>query len=214
MDCCSRHVTAAGRCFGWMSKLSERRYRRKGLDENQQQIVGALESLGIDGVSILEIGCGVGELHQTLLGKGAATAIGVDLAPRMLEIAESRARERHLDQRTEYELGDFVELSDTLETVDITVMDKVVCCYPAPRELVEAAAACTRGTIALTYPRNHFFSRLTNHLWNFGFWLFRSDFRGFVHDPGLVQESIEKRGFRRVFDHDSPMWHTQVYTSN
>ena len=214
MDCCSRHVTAAGRCFSWMSKLSDRRYRSKGLDDNQLQIVDALASLGIDGVSILEVGCGVGELHQTLLEKGAATAIGVDLAPRMLEFAENRARERQLEQRTKYELGDFVELSDTFETVDITVMDKVVCCYPAPGELVEAAASRTRSAIALTYGRSHFFSKLSNHLWNFGFWLFRSDFRGFVHDPKFVQQSIEARGFHRVFNHDSPMWHTQVYAAN
>jgi SAM-dependent methyltransferase len=214
MDCCSRHVAAAQRCFGWMSKLSERRYRRKGLDENQRHIVNTLQSLGLDGVSLLEVGCGVGVLHQTLLEKGAATALGIDLAPRMLEFAESRAKERQLDLRTEYKLGDFVEMSDTLETADITVMDKVVCCYPAPRELIEAAIECTRRAIALTYPRKHFIGKLTNHLWNFGFWLFGSDFRAFVHDPQLVQQSIEALGFHRVFNRDSRMWHTQVYVAD
>jgi magnesium-protoporphyrin O-methyltransferase len=197
-----------------MSKLSERRYRRKGLDENQRQIVNTLESLGLDGVSLLEVGCGVGVLHQTLLEKGAATALGIDLAPRMLEFAESRARKRHLDLRTEYKLGDFVEMSDTLDTADITVMDKVVCCYPAPKELIGAAIERTRGAIALTYPRKHFISEITNHLWNFGFWLFGSDFRSFVHDPQLVQQSIEALGFHRVFNRDSRMWHTQVYVAD
>lgn len=214
MDCCSRHVASAQRCFGWMSKLSERRYRRKGLDENQRQIVETLESIGLDGVSLLEVGCGVGILHQTLLEKGAATALGVDLAPRMLEFAEKRADERQLGLRTEYRAGDFVELSDSVETADITVMDKVVCCYPAPKELIGAAIACTRGVIALTYPRKHFISELSNHLWNFGFWLFGSDFRGFVHDPQFVQQSIEALGFHRVFNRDSRMWHTQVYVAD
>ena len=214
MDCCSRHVAGAQRCFGWMSSLSERRYRRKGLDENQTQIVDKLDSLGLEGVSLLEVGCGVGVLHQTLLEKGAATAIGIDLAPRMLEFAESRARARQLDMRTKYKQGDFVDMSDTLETVDITVMDKVVCCYPAPKELIGAAIACTLGTIALTYPRKNFISEVSNRLWNFGFWLFRSDFRGFVHDPQLVQQSIESFGFQRVFNHDSRMWHTQIYVAN
>ena len=197
-----------------MSKLSERRYRRKGLDENQRHIVNTLESLGLEGVSLLEVGCGVGVLHQTLLEKGAATALGIDLAPAMLEFAASRARERQLDLRTEYRLGDFVEMSDTLETADITVMDKVVCCYPAPRELIGAAIECTRGAIALTYPRKHFIGEITNLLWNFGFWLFGSDFRSFVHDPQLVQQSIEALGFHRVFNRDSRMWHTQVYVAD
>jgi 2-polyprenyl-3-methyl-5-hydroxy-6-metoxy-1,4-benzoquinol methylase len=213
MDCCTRHVGAAKNCFGWMSKMYERRYRRKGLDDNQKQIVETLESLGLEGLSLLEIGCGVGALHQTLLEKGAATAVGIDLAPRMLEIAGQRALELHLDQRTEYRLGDFVEMSGTLETADITVLDKVVCCYPAPKELISAAAACTRGTIALTYPRKHLLSKLSNVMWNFGFWLFRSDFRSFVHDPRFVQQLIESSGFRRVFNNDTPMWHTEVYVA-
>jgi len=53
------------------------------IPESQRQIVETLESLGLDGVSLLEVGCGVGILHQTLLEKGAATALGVDLAPRI-----------------------------------------------------------------------------------------------------------------------------------
>jgi magnesium-protoporphyrin O-methyltransferase len=197
-----------------MSKLSDRKYRRKGLDENQLQIVETLESLGLEGASLLEVGCGVGALHQTLLEKGAATALGIDLAPRMLELAQSRAKELQLEQRTEYKSGDFVEISDTLETADITILDKVVCCYPAPRELLGAAISCTRGAIALTYPRKHLIGEIFNHLWNFGFWMFGSDFRGFVHDPQLVQQSIEERGFHRVFNRDSSMWHTQVYVAN
>ena len=194
--------------------MSERHYRRKGLDDNQKQIVETLESLGLEGVSLLEVGCGVGVLHQTLLERGAATALGIDLAPRVLELAENRAREHDLDQRTVYKSGDFVEISDTLEAADVTILDKVVCCYPAPRELLSAVIACTRGTIALTYPRKHLAGEIFNLIWNFGFYLFRSDFRGFIHDPLLVQQLIETRGFRRVFNHNSMMWHTQVYVSD
>lgn len=194
--------------------MYERRYRRKGLDDNQLQMVAALESSGLDGVSLLEVGCGVGALHQTLLEKGAATAVGIDLAPRMLELAEIRARERQLDQRTSYKSGDFVEMSDTLETADVTVLDKVVCCYPAPAELMAAVIACTRGVIALTYPRKHLIGEISNRLWNFGFFLFRTDFRSFVHDPLSIQQSIEAQGFHRVFNHDSWMWHTQVFVAD
>jgi SAM-dependent methyltransferase len=214
MNCCARHVGAAQRCFGWMSKRYERRYRRKGLDDNQLQIVETLESLGLEGKSLLEIGCGVGALHQTLLQKGADSALGVDLAPRMLELAEARAKEHDLEQQTQYRLGDFVEMSETIETADVTVLDKVVCCYPAPQELIRATVQCTRKVIALTYPRKHLVSELWNAIWNFGFWLFRSDFRGFVHDPQAIQESIESRGFHRVFERDSALWHTQVYVAS
>ena len=194
-----------------MSKRYERRYRRKGLDDNQLQLVRELESMGLDGLTLLEVGCGVGVLHQTLLEKGALTAIGIDLAPRMLQLAESRAKEHKLEQRTQYRLGDFVEMSESLDKVDVTVLDKVVCCYPAPKELIRATLDCTSCAIALTYPRKHLLGEIYNKIWNFGFWLFRSDFRSFIHEPRLVQESIEAGGFKRAFAHDSLMWHTQVY---
>ena len=213
MNCCARHIGAAQTCFGWMSKRYERRYRRKGLDHNQLQLVRELESMGLDGLTLLEVGCGVGALHQTLLEKGALTATGIDLAPRMLQLAESRAKKHKLEQRTQYRLGDFVEMSESLDTVEVTVLDKVVCCYPAPKELIRATLDCTSRVIALTYPRKHLLGEICNKIFNFGFWLFRSDFRSFIHEPRLVQESIEAGGFKRVFDRDSPMWHTQVYVA-
>ncbi|GIS91140.1 MAG: hypothetical protein CM1200mP20_11810 [Pseudomonadota bacterium] len=120
-------------CFGWMSKRYERRYRRKGLDDNQLLLVRELESMGLDGLTLLEVGCGVGALHQTLLEKGASTATGVDLAPRMLQLAENRARDHKLEQRTQYRLGDFVEMSKSLSRVDVTVWTKWSVAIPRPR---------------------------------------------------------------------------------
>ena len=94
-------------------------------------------------------------------------------------------------------LGDFVEMSESLDSVDVTVLDKVVCCYPDSKELIRATLDCTSRVIALTYPRKHLLGEIYNKIWNFGFWLFRSDFRSFMHEPRLVQESIEAGGFKR-----------------
>ena len=69
MNCCSRHIGAAQTCFGWMSKRYERRYRRKGLDDNQLQLVRELESMGLDGLTLLEVGCGVGATGIELIDK-------------------------------------------------------------------------------------------------------------------------------------------------
>ena len=211
MSCCAEHVGAAKRCFGFMSKLYARRYRRKGLDDTQRYLVEQLASLGLEGQSLLEVGCSVGEVHQTLLDRDAARALGIDLAQRMLDYARARAGERGLTDRVEYRLGDFVELRDTIEVADITVLDKVVCCYPAPKQLLDAAADCTRRVIALTYPRKHLLSALSTLVWNLAFWVLRSDFRTFVHDPCAVRAWLEDRGLRRVVDRDTLMWHTQVY---
>lgn len=211
MNCCAGHVSAAQRCFGILSKLYARRYRRKGLDDTQRILVEQLARCGFDGQTLLEVGCGVGEVHQTLLERGAASALGIDLADRMLDHARERAEGRGLTDRVEYRLGDFVDLQDSVEMADITVLDKVVCCYPAPKALLDAAADHTRRIVALTYPRKHLLSKFSNRVWNALFWLLRSDFRSFVHDPIAVRGWLEERGLRQVFNYDTLMWHTELY---
>ena len=211
MDCCARHISAAEKCFGFMSKLYVRRYRRKGPDDLQRALLGHLETLGVEGKSLLDVGCGVGVLHQTLLARGADRAIGVDLAPVMLERARERAGTLGLDDRVEYRLGDFVLLHTELDPADLVLLDKVVCCYPEPKALLDAVARRTRGALALVYPRRHWLGRLGNVLWNFAFWLFGSEFRGYMHDPAALHRWLEQRGLRRVFGRDTLMWHAQVY---
>ena len=59
MNCCD-HTHAAQRCFGFLSKLYARRYRRKGLDQAQRFLLEELVQSGVGGKTLLEIGCGVG----------------------------------------------------------------------------------------------------------------------------------------------------------
>ena len=61
------------------------------------------------------------------------------------------------------------------------------------------------------YPRKHLLGVLWNALFNFGFWLIRSDFRGFTHEPRLIRGWLEDKGLRESFSRDTFFWHTQVY---
>ena len=78
----------------------------------------AVQAVGIDGASILEIGCGVGGLHQWLLQHGAARAAGVDLSAEMLAEARALAAARGLSERTEYHQGDFIEMAARIDKAD------------------------------------------------------------------------------------------------
>ena len=211
MNCCPRQAAAYEKCFGFLSKLYAFRYRRMGPDTMQREMLAQLEAMGLDGRTLLDIGCGVGVLHQALLARGAVRATGVDLAPRMLDHARERARGMALQNRVEYRLGDFVEMEAELDPADLTLLDKVVCCYPDAQSMLEAAARHTRVALALVYPRRHRLGLLSNRIWNFGYRVFGSDFRSYVHDPGAVHRWLEGCGLRRVFSRDNLMWHTQVY---
>lgn len=207
--CC--HSKSAGKFFSLFARSSRRRFEKKGFEKSQRQLLEGLEQVGYQGAALLEIGCGVGHLHQSLLEKGAASAIGIDLAPKMLTEAKDWAASRGLSGRVSYIEADFMDLDDDIQMTDICLLDKVVCCYPDARGLLRKSLARTRRACALTYPRNRGFVRLATRVWNSMLWLFRSDFRSFVHDPVELEDWIIGAGLEKCFEEQTAFWQSQVY---
>ena len=208
---CCPHAKSAGRLFSFVARRHRRRFAKKGFERSQLHLLAGLERVGFAGDSVLEIGSGVGHLHQTLLERGAGSAVGIDLADGMLDEARRWAGERGLAERTRYVVGDFVELSDELERVDLTLLDKVVCCYPDADTLVHTSLEKTRRVYALTYPRRRWLTRFSMAAGSFGMWLVRSDFRTYVHDPAVIRSWIERAGFRRRHLARTAFWLIEVY---
>ena len=209
--CCGGTTGGIGRCFGHFSRRYTRRYERRGLEATQKQLVAGLEAIGFDGRSLLEIGCGVGYLHQHLLLHGAATAVGVDLAEAMLAEARSLAARQGLAERVRYVPGDFQVMAPDLDAADITLLDKVVCCYPDGLGLMAAAIGRTKRACALTLPRRHWFNRVAARL---GAGLFRvvgSGYRPFIHDPAAIDRQMRAAGFEPAFEARTMIWLTRIY---
>lgn len=211
MSCCCAHRKSTSRLFSRFAPRYRRRFERKGFEPSQQQLLEGIRQSGIEGASLLEIGSGVGHLHQTLLEQGAATATGVDLAPRMLEEARRWAADRGLAERTRYLEGDFVELADIVDTADVTILDKVVCCYPDADSLVHKSLARTRRIYALSYPRDNRLNRIGARLIGVAMWLIRSGYRSYVHSPSQIEAWIRAEGFSKVHETKTTIWLTQVY---
>ena len=170
-----------------------------------------MASADITGASILEIGSGVGHLHQTLLEQGARFATGVDLAEAMIAEAKDWARQRGLESRTCYHVGDFIGLTNELPDADIVVLDKVVCCYPDARELITASAIKARTLYALTYPRDRWFVRAGITLSTFMLRLIRSNFRPYLHSHTEIDNWLKTLGFRKEMEKHTFIWVTQIY---
>lgn len=213
MSCCS-HSGAAGRFFSLLARHYRRRYLKKGLEKSQKQLVAGLQKAGIENATLLEIGCGVGFLHQSLLTSGAASSVGIDLSDKMLNEARELANGQGLENRTEYLEGDFVEISECLNDADVLILDKVVCCYPNAEILIEKSLSKTRHVYALTYPRDRWFVRLALALGNFALRLILSDFRGDLHDPTQIEAWIEAKGFEIAYTGQTLAWDTQVWVRN
>ena len=211
MNCCCPHTRSASRFFSFFAGRHRKRFEKKGFETSQMQLMEGLKQAGYQDAKILEIGSGVGHLHQTLLEQGARSAVGVDLAPKMIDEARHWAEERSLTDRTDYVEGDFVEIYPTLSNADVTVMDKVVCCYPDADGLVHATLIKTNRVYALTYPRNLWYVRALVGVMAWGMKVLGSDFRPYVHDPVLIEKWITDAGFGKQYQNHDPIWLTQVY---
>ena len=211
MSTCCCHAESAGRFFSFFARRARKRFEKKGLEPTQRQLIAGLEQAGIQDASLLEIGCGVGHLHQSLLERGASEAVGVDMAPKMLSEARAWADERKLGGRVRYVEGDFMTLDESIDSAEICLLDKVVCCYPDAEGLVHKSLAKTRRIYALTYPRDRWFTRLGTAAIAGVLWIFRSDFRTYVHDPVQIERWIFSHGFEKQFENQTAAWLTQVY---
>ena len=176
--------------------------------------MAGLEQVGYREASVLDIGCGVGPLHQSLLEQGASGAVGIDIATTMLSEARAWADERGLGDRVDYVEGDFMTLDEQVDSADICLLDKVVCCYPDADTLVHRSLGKTRRVYALTYPRDRWFVRLAMGSSALFFWLIRSSFRPYVHDPKQIETWIREQDFTKKFQDTTPMWLTQVYVKS
>ena len=211
MQCCKPESTEASRFFSWFARRSGKHYRKRGLGKVQSELMAAIRESGIDGATLLDIGCGVGYLHQSLLKDGAASATGVDLSEKMITEARALAAEQSLADRVEYFEGDFVAMAERLPGADITILDKVVCCYPDAETLINRSLEKTGRVYALTYPRAHLINRIMTAVEAFCLTLIRCDFRPYVHDPDRIEGWIKAAGFRKQTQHHSWLWLTQVY---
>lgn len=212
MGCCSSSAGCGiGGFFSRFSRRYTRRYERKGLEATQRQLVDALSSADVKDKSLLEIGCGVGYLHQHLLLKGARCATGVDLSAAMLKEAEALAARQGLSGQTRYVQGDFLEMAPGFEAADMTLLDKVVCCYPDAEGLLVAATSRTKRTCALTFPRGHWVNRVAARAAALVFRLVGSTYRPFVHDPKAIDAWIRAAGFRKISETHTAFWLTCIY---
>jgi magnesium-protoporphyrin O-methyltransferase len=208
---CASALSAAGPFFSRFAKRHRKRYARRGFEHSQKQLLEGLSRAGFQNASLLEIGSGVGALHQHLLQQGAASAVGVDLSAPMLREAEAAAEGARLRERVTYREGDFVDLEANLADADVVILDKVICCYPDPNNLVDRSLNRTKRVYAITVPRDRLFNHLGVVLLGFFLWLLRSPFRSFVHDPQAIEARIKAHHFKKTYENQTFIWLTRVY---
>jgi magnesium-protoporphyrin O-methyltransferase len=129
----------------------------------------------------------------------------------MIAHARTLAREKGVEERTSYHIGDFVPLHASFARADITILDKVVCCYENVEELVGLSIGKTASVYALTFPRPNVAVRLFFSIPIVAGKLLRWSFHPYWHDWQKMVGQIERAGFRECYAGATMVWSVKVY---
>lgn len=186
-------------------------YQRDGADTTTQWLIDAIKARGVEGLSLLDVGGGLGAIQHQLLAGGLDHATHVDASSAYLEGARREAEARGLEAQIDWHFGDFVEIAPDLEAADIVTLDKVVCCYDDMDALVSSSAQLSKGSLGLVLPRDVWWLRLGFRVFNFLQRLFGQSFQAFVHPVDKVEAILEEHGLHKLFQRRSFIWQVALY---
>lgn len=188
-----------------------REYRRKGPGRTSRALADALAQGGVDGRTVLDIGAGVGAVHQQLLERGAASATDVDASRPYLDAARDEADRRGIADRVTFLYGDFVGLAPEIRPADLVSLDRVVCCYRDVDALVGRAAERARRRLAITLPPDGRIANVVVGLANAWERLTRSPFRIYAHPHARVVAAARAAGLEPAGVASLGIWRMLVF---
>ena len=204
-------------CFDeWATRAARRARAHEMSAKITVALVAALENQGLSGRTLLDVGCGSGDLALAAIARGADRATGYDLGVGAVRAARALAEERGLTDKTTFEVGDGATLS--LPRADVVSLNRVLCCYPHIDALLSNTLEAAGSIFGFTAPRDRGVIGLGNRisLWvGNGWYRLRAKkfggFRAFVHDLSEVDRSIRAAGFEPVHREHRGFWDLAVY---
>lgn len=205
-------------CFDDWAEGNAKRARHKEITAGiGRDLVAALGPSRLEGRTVLDLGCGTGDLALATLARGATRATGVDLGRRAIEEARALAEERSLEDRATFRVGDAAKVE--LDRHDVVLLNRVLCCYPDVDALLDNSLSAAASVYAFTAPPSAGLAgsvaRANNGLANSWFRIRDKKFRGFrahVHDLKAIDLRIREAGFRPVVEsRRRVLWQLAIY---
>lgn len=205
-------------CQGIETRFNQKRatqklnqYRQKGPEKTTRMLVEALRAEGVEGMTLLDIGGGVGAIQHELLRAGAVSATNVEAATAYITAAKEEAASQGHAARMSHYHGNFIDLAANIPPADIVTLDRVICCYHDMHQLVELSSAKAGKLYGLVYPRDTWWVNFGFSFENFTLWLQQNPFRVFVHPTAAVETIARSAGLEPRFHQEAGMWQVVVY---
>jgi magnesium-protoporphyrin O-methyltransferase len=176
-------------------------------------LFGWIKEEGLAGSSVMDIGCGTGELIVRALEAGAIQATGADLSSEAIAQASAQARNAGFEDRVDLWVGDAAV--EPLEPHDVVILDKVICCYPDADALIGQSTAAAGRLYAFAVPESRGFWGLVARARWFVFGLFERLQGGslprFIHERTDIEAKVLAAGFRPLHTGRRFVWFVGVY---
>jgi magnesium-protoporphyrin O-methyltransferase len=205
-------------CFDdWVDHWSKQSRRKPTVAGVTAPLLRGLEEAGIRDRTVLDVGCGIGDLAIEVVRHGAVRAFGVELSPKAVDEARRLAVERGVADRTSFEVGDGSQMP--LPNTDVVVLNRVFCCYRDAEALLDNSLSAAGSVYAFTTPPSRglggAFVKLQARFWNVWYRLRDRKFRGFrvyIHDVDRIDARVQAVGFRPIRrERRRFVWHLAVY---
>jgi 2-polyprenyl-3-methyl-5-hydroxy-6-metoxy-1,4-benzoquinol methylase len=102
--------------------------------------------------SVLDVGCGSGRYDVALAKDGAARAVGLDFAPKMIEIARADAEKNGVQDRCEFHVAEFLEFAST-ERFDLVLAMGYFDYIADPLPHLKRMVGHTSGHLLASFPK-------------------------------------------------------------
>lgn len=131
-----------------VNALVNRFFRGQTFERRMRRLESIFVDVGLAGRSVLDLGCGSGQVSLLAASMGASV-VGIDIAPRMLEIARRAASEASLSGRVRFEEGDVATAA--LPAADVVLLIGVIEYYRDFAGLVRRAAQAAGRTLIVAH---------------------------------------------------------------
>ncbi len=195
----------------WASREADA-FIRNGLERRAERLIAYLSENCTEPLRVLDVGSGAGGVHHELLRRGLAeSAVAVEASSAYIAAARKIGERLGQDSKVHYVHGDFTTAAAVIDSAEVVILDRVICCYPHLKELLGASVNKAERYLALSYPRERWWVRLAFGLFNVYLKIKHKDFRTFVHPHSDVHAIAERNGLEPVHAETEGFWQITVY---
>jgi magnesium-protoporphyrin O-methyltransferase len=213
MTTVKEHCCGANRFFD--DKKADRQYRKylkKGASRVTRGILSQFSEESVQNRSLIDVGGGIGAIQWWFLDNGGSSTCSVDSSEAYLTKTREHAEIHSWQEKTDFIFGDFVELEHNLAQADYVTLDKVICCYPDYKSIIEASCRNAKECIILSYPMDGFIASIISWLSDLALRLRSSDFKPYIHPVKEVRTTFKEQGFSLTSNQLFFPWLVEKYT--